>query len=447
MEAAWDHAVEDPEAARLARPSKAQYDWQEMEQAMFVQLDPATIQGGEYDNCTTTMEELTFEKLDVNQWCEAARSWGAKEIVFMAVHSGGFCFWPSATTQYHIGNTPYKGGKGDVVKDFVQACRRSGLKLGFYLWPPLTEEEAQEYKFSNPCYKYAPVKTPEEANAILRLRMREIHERSGGDSVTEIWFDLPRHVSVSQEMQELFPNAVLMAVGCVDPYPTIRWPGTESGKVKDPCWSALKKVTLDSSKYPEARDNDMQDQRVDDPDGDYWIPNEADTPLHDHYWHMRPGALEHRKSVDQLMDNYINSVGRNSFLILNCAPQADGSVHPDDMKRYGEFGEEIQRRFGHPLGVIERVPGHEAVLDLGGKKEIGYTDLWEDYRYGHRIREYVIEGFDGRLWFELSKGTAVGHRKIDPCPAASVSTVRVRVTKSVGTPLIRKLQVHASLKS
>lgn len=122
----------------------------------------------------------------------------------------------------------------------------------------------------------------------------------------------------------------------------------------------------------------------------------------------------------------------------------DGSIHPDDKKRYKEFGDEINRRFGHPLAVIEQVPSYEAVLDLGSMKTIDYTDLWEDYRYGHRIRKYVIEGFDGKEWFELSSGTAVGRRKIDPLEDVKVSKIRVLITKSVGTPLVRKFQVHFS---
>jgi alpha-L-fucosidase len=89
------------------------------------------------------------------------------------------------------------------------------------------------------------------------------------------------------------------------------------------------------------------------------------------------------------------------------------------------------------------VPGHELLLDLGGLKEIGYTDLWEDYRFGHRIREYVIEGFNGKEWIPISRGTAVGRRKIDHCPSTPIVQVRVRITKSVGEPLIRKFQVHS----
>ncbi len=101
------------------------------------------------------------------------------------------------------------------------------------------------------------------------------------------------------------------------------------------------------------------------------------------------------------MNIYEKSVGRNSFIILNCAPQKDGTIHPDDKKRYKEFGDEINRRFGHPLVVVEQIPGSEVLLDLDGMKTIDYLDLWEDYRYGHRIRAYVIEGFDGQEWAKV----------------------------------------------
>lgn len=441
----WVSAVNDPVAAHLACPTKAQYDWQEMERAMFVQLDPATIQEKEYDNGTTKMEDIRFEKLDVYQWCRAANSFGAKEIVFMLAHSGGFCMWPSKTTEYHIGNTAYKGGNGDVVKEFAKACRKSGLKAGFYYWSPHPTEEKED--MSTIAYrKVDKVVTREESNSILKTRFNEIVDRLGSDLVTEIWIDQPIKASLGKEIANRTPNAVIAAVGCHDPYPTIRWPGTETGTVNDPCWSTIQKNRMDKV-FTTQRDADMnQKQENDDPDGDYWAPHEADTPLHDHFWHMRPDALNHRKSLEKLMDCYIKSVGRNSFLILNCAPMANGAIHPDDMKRYQEFGQEIERRFGHPVARTEKVAGNEVLLKLDKPSIIAYTDLWEEYKYGQRIRAYEIEGRDAVTgkWVKISEGTSVGRRKIDPIDnPMEVDMLRVRIKSSVGTPLIRRFQVHA----
>lgn len=442
--AQWKSAVNDPTAAHLARPTKVQYNWQEMERAMFIQLDPATIQQGEYDNGTTKMEDIKFEKLDVNEWCKAANSFGAKEIVFMLAHSGGFCMWPSTTTKYHIGNTPYKGGNGDVVKEFANACRKTGLKAGFYFWMPRPLSagvDTNTVSYS----QLDKVQTWADADKVFKTRFHEIMDRLGSDLVTEIWIDQPIRASLGKEIANRAPNAVVAAVGCVDPYPTIRWPGTEHGQVSDPCWSTLKKSSISKKPATQFEADKNQIQAADDPDGDYWAPHEADTPLHDKFWHFRPDALNHRKSLEQLMNCYIKSVGRNSFLILNCAPMANGAVHPDDMKRYKEFGAEIKKRFGQPIATIEKLATKEIYLKLDKASKIAYTDLWEDYRYGQRIRSYEIQARVAATgeWIKIAEGTSVGRRKIDPIEKApEVDKLKVIIKSSVGTPLIRKFQVH-----
>ncbi|MEG0889405.1 MAG: family 20 glycosylhydrolase [Bacteroides sp.] len=440
----WEQAINDFKAARLARPSTNQYNWQEMERAMFIQLDPATIQRGEYDNGTTPMKDICFPLLDVYQWTKAAKSWGAKEIIFMLAHSGGFCMWPSKTTDYHIGNTPYKGGNGDVVKEFAEACRKDGLYAGFYCWAPHPQEE-QEDTNTVGYSRIDKVKTRQQSNKILQTRLEEITERLGSDLIREVWIDQPRKASIGKVLEELTPFAVFAAVGCHDPYPTIRWPGNEKGMVSDPCWSVTtwERMSKKASSQFEADAN--QTQVADNPDGDYWAPHEADVPLHDHFWHMRPEALKKRRSVEQLMECYINSVGRNSFLIVNCAPQADGSVHPDDMKRYEEFGCEIEQRFGHPITTVEKMTDEVFIVTLPQPQRIQYTDLWEEYRYGHRIREYRIEGWDTVLnkWCLLSEGTAVGRRKIDEIKKSPIiDKIRVKIIKNIGAPMIRKFMIH-----
>ena len=440
-EAAWNAAVAEPAGQRLARPTQAQFDWQETEMGMFLHLTPATIQGREYDDGSTPLKDIRFEKLDVNQWCEAAKSFGAGHVLLAAAHSGGFCLWPSKTTNYHIGNTSYRGGGGDVVKELAEACRRHGLKVGFHIWLP-RPTTAGEDRNTVGYTKIDIARTWEDSNRLLSTRFDELMDRLGADLVREIWIDQPIKSAIGARIAERAPHAVIAAVGSRDPLPTVRWPGNERGTVRYPCWSTLNRSQIDQEAPDQYEADRRQVQGVENPDGDYWAPQEADVPLHDHFWHMRPGALERRRSVEALMDCYESSVGRNSYLLLNCCPQADGSVHPDDMKRYAEFGAEIKRRFGNPHATLERVAAKEAVLDLGGRRNVGYVDLWEDYRYGHRIRAFVIEGFDGTKWTQLFEGTAVGRRLIVRLPPTELTQVRVRVTQSVGTPLIRRLRTH-----
>ena len=444
-EMAWQAAAEDPAAAKLARPSAVQYRWQEQERGMFIQLDPATLQGREYDDGTTPLKDICFEKLDTDEWVRAAKAWGAGEIIFMLAHSGGFCMWPSKTTEYHIGNTAYKGGQGDVVKEFAASCRKAGLNMGFFCWSQHPMAEAADAHTVAYTKLFQP-KTRAESNAVLATRIREISERLGADRITEVWVDQPIKADFEQVAKECLPNAVLFAVGCRHPLPTIRWVGNEQGKVADPCWSVTSRARLETPAASQFDADERQKQSAaDNPDGDYWAPLEADVPLHNHYWHMRPGALEHRRSVAELMACYIQSCGRNSFLLLNCAPQADGSIHPDDMKRYEEFGAAIDKTFGHPAAVLERKTGLDATLSLPKPTRVAYTDLWEDYRYGHRIRSYRIEGLeaDSGRWIPMASGTAVGRRKIDPVQGnPEVTAVRLIVDGNVGTPMIRRLAIH-----
>ena len=125
---------------------------------------------------------------------------------------------------------------------------------------------------------------------------------------------------------------------------------------------------------------------------------------------------------------------------------ANGAIHPDDMARYKEFGQEIEKTFGHPLARIEKIAGHEISLVLDKACKIAYTDLWEEYQYGQRIRSYEIQARIAATgeWIKVAEGTSVGRRKIDPIVIDSVvDKLKVVVKSSVGTPLIRKFQVHA----
>ena len=116
-------------------PSKAQLRWQNYEQTMFVCLDPCTWQGREYDNHSTPLIRINPTELNTDQWCEVAKSWGARLILFVAKHTGGFCWWQTNTTDYGIKNTPWKNGKGDVLKQLSESCKKYGLDLGIYVYP------------------------------------------------------------------------------------------------------------------------------------------------------------------------------------------------------------------------------------------------------------------------------------------------------------------------
>jgi alpha-L-fucosidase len=404
-------------AAPLAKPTPQQYTWHEQERIMFICLDPCTWQGREYDNHTTPLDQINPTKLDANQYCRVAKSWGAKQLLLVAKHTGGFCWWQTDTSDYSVKNTPWRGGKGDFVKEVADACRRHGLNFGIYVYPG-------DDTWGAPMGSGGRTKDPnkqEAYNKVFRQQLTEVLSRYG--KITEVWFDGSCVIEVGDIIKKHAPDAVVFQ----GPHASIRWPGSESGKLPDPAWSSLKTEDLKTG---------TATVRHDDPDGDAWAPHEADTTLYDHFWFWSPTKEKKRKSLAELMDVYVKSVGRGAVLLLNSTPNTDGLIPDGDVKLYEAFGKEIDRCFGHPIAA-----GASAELNLGKLTAIDCTMLMEDYRKGHRIREYTIEGFDGNTWLPLATGSAVGRMKIDCFPETLVSKIRLRVTKSAAKPLIRKLAV------
>ena len=167
----------------LARPSDVQYKWHEQERIMFVALDPATWQGREYDDHSTPLSRINPSKLDTDQWCEAAVSWGAREILFVAKHTGGFCWWQTETSDYSIKNTPYRNGNGDILKELSESCNKYDLNLGIYVYPG---DDTWGAGIGSGGRTSDPSKQ-EGYNEVFRQQLVEVLTKYG--HITEVWFD------------------------------------------------------------------------------------------------------------------------------------------------------------------------------------------------------------------------------------------------------------------
>ena len=412
-------SFENSGETELAKPTETQYAWHEQERIMFVCLDPSTWQGREYDNHSTPLSEINPKRLDTDQWCRAAKAWGAKEILFVAKHTGGFCWWQTETSSYGIKETAWKGGKGDVLAELSKSCRKHGLNLGIYVYPG-------DDTWGAPMGSGGRTKDPgkqEAYNQVYRQQMTEVLTRYG--SMGEVWFDGSCVIDVSDILEKHASNAVIFQ----GPQATIRWPGTESGKLAYPAWNSLKRADLDTG---------VATAQHGDPDGDAWAPLEADTTLYDHHWFWSPEKEKKRKSLDELMDIYYKSAGHGGVLLLNSTPNTDGLIPEADMEHYRKFGAEIDRRFRRPV-CETRGTGSIVEAKLRGPTTVNHTIVMEDYRAGERIREYVIEGLADRRWQLLARGISVGRMKIDRFPDTTVEKVRLRVIRAAAEPLIRRL--------
>ncbi|MEX2154959.1 MAG: alpha-L-fucosidase [Gemmatimonadaceae bacterium] len=422
-------AVADTVAQRRPRPSPSQLLWQQDELAIFLHFGVNTFTDREWGDGTEDPAIFNPTALDARQWARVARRTGFRAMILTAKHHDGFCLWPSATTTHTVARSPWRGGNGDVVREFVDACRAEELRAGLYLSP---------WDRNHPAYGDSP-----RYNDVYAAQLTELMTRYG--KLHELWFDgangegpngkrqtydWPRVWGLVRQLQ---PDAVMFS----DAGPDVRWCGNERGSAGDPNWSTMDPAAVP---YPGVGGPEViRALQHGDPNGSVWRPAEADTSIRPG-WFYHPAEDEKVRSVDDLVELYVQSVGRNSKLLLNVPPGKDGLLHPTDAARLSGFHERLGRLLADDLA--ERVQsewkqtGASATLelDLGRPTAVGIARLAEDIRNGQRVSRYTLSGMDDGGWRVLSRGTTIGYAKIDRFPAATVRRVRLSIDEVVAEP-------------
>ena len=358
-------------------PTPQQVAWQRMEINMFCHFGPNTFSGAEWGDGTEPEDLFNPRALDCSQWVDVAEAAGMKGIILTAKHHDGFCLWPSQQSTHTVASSLWRKGKGDVLREFTDACR-GRVKAGVYISP---------WDRNHPAYG------SEAYNDVFVNTLREVHSTYG--PLFEQWFDgacgegpngkkqhydWPRFL---QTMHTLNPLAIIFS----DIGPGCRWVGNEEGRAGDTCWSTLNThgATPSDNKPSPAElqtghaplstkrlsTQELSTQRLSTfhfPLSTlHWVPAEVDVSIRPGwFWHPD----EHPKSVDELMEIYFNSVGRNGLLLLNVPPDTNGRICPEDSLRLIEFRRERDRIFSRDLAAGAEVhawhkPGHQAknVLD------------------------------------------------------------------------------------
>jgi alpha-L-fucosidase len=404
---------------RLALPTADQVAWQDLEMGMFVHFAPNTWQGIEQDNLSTSLSAINPAQLNTDQWASTAVDLGAKYIVFVAKHSGGFCMWQTETTDYGIRNTPWRGGHGDVLADISASCRRFGLKLGVYVSP-------RDAKFGADTGGLC--KTPAQQriyNAVYRRQLTEVLSRYG--AMVEIWFDGSNVIPVGDILRKYAPHAMIFQ----GPHATIRWAGNEDGFVPYPGWNSISAA--------DARTG-IATALNGDPNGTVWMPNEVDVSILRSNWFWSETSQRNLLPLDALLEVYYRSIGRGAQLLLNVPPDTTGLMPTADVVRARQFGKEIQRRFSKSLAQTSG-SGTAITLPLPVRSRIDTIILQEDYSFGERVRSYKLEARHEGAWVTLGTGTAIGHKRIQPVAPTLTDAVRLVITESAARPVIRRLAV------
>ena len=407
-------------------PTKQQLAWQDLEFGLFVHFGMNTFTGREWGDGSEEPAWFNPTGLDCRQWAQVAKEAGMKYAILTAKHHDGFCLWPTATTRHSVKSSPWRGGKGDVVREFVDACREVGILPGLYCSP---------WDRNAPCYS-----DPKEYSAFYTRQLEELCTQYG--PLVEIWldgagsegyvYDWERIIGTVRRFQ---PDALIFQMGD----PDIRWGGNELGYGDPDLWTVIDdtraSVHWENPRRPLA------------PSGVY-LPAELDTTINHAGWFWHPGTADQIKSLDELIGVYYRSVGHGANLLLNLAPNREGRLEDAEVERLLELGREIRRRFGNPVGSAGPGGGElEIVLDRPAL--VARFEAMEDLSMGESVAEWVVEaqvGQDGLgrpAWHRLASGYALGHKRLGDFPPIRSARFRLRVTAARGEPRLRSFKVFA----
>jgi alpha-L-fucosidase len=424
-------------------PTPSQLSWQRDEIALFLHFGVNTFTDREWGDGREAPSIFSPSALDARQWTRAARSAGARALILTAKHHDGFCLWPTRTTGHSVAASAWRSGQGDVVRDFVEACGAEGLKAGLYLSP---------WDRNNPAYGDSP-----RYNDLYCDQLTELLTRYG--AIAEVWFDgangegpsgkrqtydWPRFFGLVRRLQ---PDAVIFS----DAGPDVRWCGNESGTAGDPNWSSVNPsvVTFPGAEGPGVADALQHG----DPAGTVWRPAEVDVSIRPG-WFYHPAEDSRVRTVDNLVNLYFSSVGRNGKLLLNVPPTREGLLMATDVGRLASFRERITSLFEHDLAlhaarVWSPTGPHSANLhlELGQAVTIGVARLEEEITRGQRVAKYTLYGESDGGWRVLSQGSTIGYTKLDRFAPVTVRRVRLAIEDAIAIPEMIRLRLHKPLSS
>jgi len=445
-----------PPRPLLPIPTARQLAWQYDEMRLFVHFGVNTYTNREWGTGKEDPRIFNPARLDARQWALVARETGFKTIILTAKHHDGFCLWPSRYTTHSVASGTWEGGKGDVVRELFEATRDQRIRMGLYL---------------SPWDMHEPVYGDENAyNSFYLGQLREL--LSGYGRLAEVWFDGAKGKDAKDmnydfaafwaTVRQLQPEAVMFS----DEGPDVRWIGNERGFAGETNWSTIDRTKVKVGKADTKYLNSGEEGAPD------WIPGECDTSIRKGwFWHPE----EQPKSLEQLVEIYFKSVGRNGVLLLNVPPNTEGRFDEHDVKRLHEFRQALDAIFGKDFaggkttetsavrGNSPEFDGTKAVdgdlrtywaqddartggtleLDLGGPATFDVVRIQEPVALGQRISGYRVEALQSGEWKTITQGTTVGHKKLDRIASpVTASKVRLVIEKSRATPLVAEFGLH-----
>jgi len=441
-------------AARLVPcPTQAQMNWQNAEMVAVFHYDLHVFDGKQYNqayNRITPIPDYNIfnpKELDTDQWIRSVKAMGAKIAIMTATHETGFALYQSDVNPYCMKALKWRDGKGDLFRDFVNSCRKYGLLPGVYIgirWNSflgvhdfMMPKDGSKFQENRQAFY----------NKMCEGMTEELMSRYGELAI--VWYDGGGHgpelggADILPIVEKYQKNIIFYHNS---QRADMRWGGSETGTVPYPCWGTFPFPYSHSKNQDEILKDNARLLKTGDPDGRYYMPAMSDTPLRGyngrHEWFWEPGDESHVFPLENLLKMYYNSVGHNSTLILGVTPDDRGLIPETDAARMKEFGNEISRRFGHPIADVKG-EGKQLTMKLPARSKVSAVVIGEDIRYGERVRKYKLEGKTNGKWKTLATGSCIGHKKIEELAPAEYSQLKLTVSESTDTPLIADFSAYS----
>lgn len=416
------------------KPTEKQQSFLDWEFGMFFHFGIRSFFPGhtDWDGKPMPADAFNPKHLDCKQWVRIAKKAGAKYAILVCKHHDGFANWPSKYSDYSVAQSPWKDGKGDVVDEFVKACRAYKMKIGLYYSPA---QWGGSVKFENPV----------EYDDYFINQISELLSNYG--EIDYLWFD-----GCGSENHEYDKPRIIRTIRSLQPGirifsmwdPETRWVGNEDGYADMPNVNTVERADF-SMLTEEARD--LGGQR--------YLPAECDMKLRTTWFDCEANS-DTIKSVEELVGCYEYSVGRGANLLLNVGPDSRGLIPEADAARLIEFGEEIRRRYSNPLPFSEIVredAEHWSISTgaAGWNPSASDTELvdtcviCEDITDGEAVLDFKI--YASLPCYTSKKiciyiGKNIGHKAICHFPTIRTSQLTLEVTKSDGEAVIKSFRAY-----
>ncbi len=420
------------------RPTHRQLEWQKMEMYAFIHFGMNTMTDREWGEGHEDPSLFNPDRVDVDQWMRALVSAGMTGVILTCKHHDGFCLWPSAYTTHTVASSPWREGRGDLVREVSDSAARHGLKFGVYLSPwDMTEQTYGQGQPYNDFYFNQLVELLTHYGPVFSVWLDGACGEGPNGKVQA--YDWQR---IYDTVRALAPEAVITVCG-----PDVRWCGNEAGSVRANEWSVVPASLREAERTAEnsqkvddgefsrrvaSADEDLGSREaLADYDGPLaWYPAEVNTSTRKGWFHHEAEDTQVR-GVDELFSIWLGSVGGNATFLLNVPPNRHGLLADADVEVLAQLGARIAD-FRSRRIEAERKDDEVVTLRFAANERVSAVVLEEDIARGQRIDEAIICALtEADEESEIARVHSVGYRRIVTLPSpVEARVLRIAVVAS-----------------